>query len=105
VGSIASRPLHVNKAIAPKAPRTNASELANCAAPALGALVGAVTAAVPEPLAVREAARVLTLVEPRVCELNVELRDTGTPVLIEAPVAMEVIDEFMVVVDSVEAPE
>jgi hypothetical protein len=104
VGSIPANS-HVNKAMAPTTPTIKASELANCAAPPVGALVEAVPAAVPEPVTERVAARVLALVDPRVCELNVELRDMGTPVLMEAPVVMEVIDEFMDAVGSVEVPE
>jgi hypothetical protein len=104
VGNVHSASFYVNKAMAPTAPRIKATELANCATPPVGADV---STAVPEPVAEREAARVLlvTAVEPRVCELNVELRDMGTPVLIEAPVTMEVIDDEFIDVDKVVVPE
>ena len=106
VGSNPPSSLYANKAMAPTRPRIKVSELANWAAPPVGELVAAVPAAVPEPVAEREATRVLlTPVEPRVCELNVELRDMGSPVLIEDLEAMEVIDEFIEVIDSVEVPE
>lgn len=93
--------------MAPTIPTIKARELANWAAPPVGALVAAVSEAVPEPVAERLVVRELEpeLVDPRVCELNVLLRDIGTPVPIEAPGVMEVIDEFMDAVARVDVPE
>jgi hypothetical protein len=61
----------------------------------VGALVAAVSAAVPEVVAERLLVREAGLVEARVCELNVVLRETGTPVPIEVGVTTEVIVEFI----------
>jgi hypothetical protein len=73
-------------------------------APPVGALVSAVLTAVPVEVAER-LVRELELVEARVCELNVLLRDIGTPVPIEAPVVMEVIVEFIIDDVKVDVPE
>lgn len=77
-------------------------ELANWLAPLVGALVSAVSeaVAVAERL-VREA----SLVEVRVCELNVVLRETGTPVPMEASEVIEVMDEFSEEDVRVDVPE
>jgi ABC-type Co2+ transport system permease subunit len=61
----------------------------------VGALVAAVSAAVPEVVAERLLVREAGLVEASVCELNVVLRETDTPVPIEAGVVTEVIVEFI----------
>lgn len=81
-------------------------------APLEGALVAggweAVSEAVVERLVVREVAELVEateLVLVRDCELNVVLRDTGTPVPIEAPVAIEVIVEFLDAGTRVDVPE
>ncbi len=76
----------------------------------MGALVAevvpeALAEVVAEPLVVREA----EVVDARVCELNVVLRDTGTPVPIEAPgptevTPMDVMVEFIDAV-RVDVPE
>lgn len=68
----------------------------------------AVSEAVVERLVVREVAELVEateLVVVRDCELNVVLRDTGTPVPIEAPVAIEVIVEFLDAGTRVDVPE
>lgn len=61
----------------------------------MGALVSAVSVAVSDEPAERVVVREPELVEARVCELKVLLRDIGTPVPMEAPVVMEVIVEFI----------
>ena len=61
----------------------------------MGALVSAVSAAVSDELAERLVVREPELVEARVCELKVLLREIGTPVPMDAPVIMEVIVEFI----------
>jgi hypothetical protein len=79
-----------------------------------GALVAAVSEAVPEAVDVRPVVREAEepeLVEARVCELNVVLRDVGTPVPIEAPLVfeaplfIEVIVEFLDAGSRVDVPE
>jgi hypothetical protein len=70
-----------------------ANELANCAAPLVGAVVAAVLVAVPDVVAAR-LVRELEVVEVRDCELNVVLRDVGTPVPNELLETTEVIEEL-----------
>lgn len=85
-------------------PRIRERELANWLAPPVGALVSAVSEAVPETVAERPVVREAS-VEVRVCELKVVLRETGTPVPMEAPVVIEVMDEFIEEDVRVDVPE
>ena len=74
----------------------------------MGALVAAVSEAVDEPVAERLVVRELLaseLVEVRVCELNVVLREIGAPVPIEAPVVTEVMVAFADAGGKVDVPE
>jgi hypothetical protein len=61
--------------------------------------------ALPEPVEERLVVRVVTLVEVRVWELNVVFREIGTPVPIDAPPPIEVIEEFEDAVARVDVPE
>lgn len=88
-------------------PRTSARELAKWVAPPVGALVAAVSEAVEELVVERLVVRELDpeLVEARVCELNVVLREMGAPVPIEAPVVTVVMVAFMDAGGKVDVPE
>lgn len=93
--------------MAATSPRTRARELAIWVAPLVGALVAAVSTADPESVVVRRVVRVASeLVEARVCELKVVLRETGTPVPLEEPV-IEVMDTTVAFaeLDKVDVPE
>lgn len=74
-------------------------------APPVGAVVAEVSAASPVAVAERVLVREPEVVEVRVCELKVVLREMGTPVPIEVPVPMEVMVEFIVAGARVEVPE
>ena len=92
-------------------PRIKARELAKCVALPVGVLVAAVSETVPlevaERLVVRELEAELEseLVEPSVCELNVVLREIGTPVPVEGPGVTDLIEEFADAGTKVDVPE
>ena len=71
----------------------------------MGAVVSALSVAVPVDVAERLVLREPEVVEVRVCELNVVLREIGTPVPIDAPVVIEVVDEFIYADVKVDSPE